>query len=331
MRTGVEFDSNAYRTGSDEAVGDFLTRYFAVLEGELEGADDATMTFGLRQGGKLFFREPGSDALLTQANLHYRHPLSGAVWAIFDADLKDRLERTTGAGADVPHQDYNRGGARAGFRVGPVTGRATAGWRYFAFRPNPASSSHGPQGALSVSARVHRNLRLRARYGVSHRNFQSIRFVRRRVDGGEGEETVVQRDRSGDPRRDLLHIARIGGTYRGPFILEASYVFLANASNSYGQAMRRHGLEIDATAPLPWKLYLSARLQLQRTNYEDPLFLSADLRVDEENRNAAVVSLTRVIGEHWEVEGRYRLFLEEFGVAGDYRRQTGFVGVGYVF
>ncbi|MFB6350495.1 MAG: hypothetical protein ABEN55_10035, partial [Bradymonadaceae bacterium] len=200
--------------------------------------------------------------------------------------------------------------------------------RYFAFRPNPASSSHGPQASGSLFYQLHRNVRVRADYTFSDRNFEAIRFEQRTSSDGD---PVVQRDRDGALRNDSLHLVRVGGSYRGPFILRLHYVLLRNLSNSYGQAMTRHGLELDATVPLWWELYLSAKLQLQRTNYQDPLFLSADLKVDEENRNSAVASLTRVIGDHWEVEARYRVFIEEFGAASNYRRQTGFLGLGYVF
>ena len=330
LRTGVEFDSNARRTSVEEARGDGLTRYFAALRGEYGGEGDSQLSFGLRHGGKLFFNERGSDALLTRLGLQYRHRLNGSLYGVFRADMKDRQERTGGPGAEIPHQDYNRGGAEAGvgLGIGRFHPRLSVGWRYFAFRPNPASSSHGPQASAALSYQLHRNVRLQANYTFSDRHFDAIRFIRRTNESGE---PVVQRDRDETLRTDALHLVRIGGSYRDEFILQLHYLLLRNLSNSYGQAMTRHGVELDATIPLWWRLYLSTKLQLQRTNYEDPLFLSADLRVDEENRNSVVASLTRVVGEHWEVEARYRLFIEEFGAASDYRRQTGFMGVGYVF
>lgn len=329
IRTGLEYDTNVHRTGLDRSVGDVLTRYFAVLEGKLPATDQGRLALDLRHGGKLFAREHASDTLLTQARLQYRHRLGRHAYAMFDASTKDRLERR-GGGADVPHQDYNRGGGAvgAGVTAGPVEGYLRTGWRYFAFRPNPASSNHGPQGTLGLSVGILEQLRARAQYTFAYRNFRAIRFVRREV--GEGDP-VVRRDRSGALRTDRLHIGRIGGSFRGPFILDLHYQLLRNSSNSYGQGMTRHGVELRGTAPLPWKLYLSGELQVQRTNYEDPLFLSADLEVDEDNRNSAVVSLARVFGDHWELEAQYRLFIEEFGASSDYRRQTASLGVGYVF
>jgi len=329
IRTGAEYDTNVHRTGLERSVGDVLTRYFAVLEGELPAAEEGRLALDLRHGGKLFAREHASDTLLTEARLEYRHRLGRHAYAMFAANTKDRLERRRG-GADVPHQDYNRGGGEFGVGVGlgPVEGFLTGGWRYFAFRPNPASSNHGPQGTLGVSVDLDERLRARAQYTVAHRIFRAIRFVRRE---GEGGDPVVRRDQSGALRNDRLHIGRIGSSFRGAFIVSLHYQLLRNDSNSYGQELTRHGIELRGTAPLPWQLYLSGELQVQRTNYGDPLFLSADLEVDEENRNSAVVSLARVFGEHWEMEAQYRLFIEELGASSDYRRQTASLGVGYVF
>jgi hypothetical protein len=330
FRTGVEYDSNARRTSADLAEGDGLGRYFLSLDGEVPSGEGSGLSLQLRHGGKWFFRERESDALLTRVGLRYRHRLGETVHGFFRAGFKDRQEREGGPDGVGPRQDYNRGSAATGVGVssGRWAGRVGLGWRYFGYRPNPASSNHGPRGSASVSYQLFDDLRLRARYGFSYRNFDAIRFVRRAVDGGD---SVVQRDRSGERRNDRLHLVRIGGSYRRSFILSAHYLLLRNGSNSYGQAMTRHGFEVDTTIPLFWKLYLSAKLSLQRTSYEDPLFLSADLQVDEENRNSVVASLTRVVGDHWEVEARYRLFIEEFGAASEYRRQTGFLGVGYVF
>lgn len=330
LRTGVEYDTNARRTSADLAEGDGLGRYFLSLDGEVPSGEESGLSLQLRHGGKWFFRERESDALLTRVGLRYRHRLGETTYGFFRAGVKDRQEREGGPNGEGPRQDYNRGSTATGIGVssGRWAGRVSLGWRYFGYRPNPASSNHGPRGAASVSYQLFDDLRLQARYGLSYRNFDAIRFVRRAFDGGD---PVIQRDRSGERRNDRLHLVRIGGSYRRSFILSARYLLMRNGSNSYGQAMTRHGFEVDTTIPLVWQLYLSAKLSLQRTTYEDPLFLSADLQVDEENRNSVVASLTRVVGEHWEVEARYRLFIEEFGAASEYRRQTGFLGIGYVF
>ena len=72
-------------------------------------------------------------------------------------------------------------------------------------------------------------------------------------------------------------------------------------------------------------------VELQRTFYDNPLLLDASLQVDEDNRNALIVSLARTLGQSWEIEGRYSLYVQEFGNASDYRRQTIFLALGYIF
>jgi len=329
VRAGLEYDTNAHRTNVGSAAGDALSRYFAALEGTFETSDGGRLSLRLRHGGKLFAREHAADTLLTGASLRYRHRLGSRAYGIVDLRIKDRIERRV-TGADVPHQDYNRGGGEAGIGLdlGPVDAVATVGWRYFAFRPSPSSSNHGPEARVGLSGEPTDRLRLRANYTLSLRDFRAVRFDRVETEGGG---SAVRPDASGELRDDRLHVGRVGGTYRGPLIVEAHYQVLRNLSNSYGRALTRHGVELRATAPLPWNLFLSGAGRVQRTSYEDPLFVTEDLRVDEDNRNSLVVSLTRVVGEHWELEGRYRLFIEAFGDASDYRRQTASFGVGYLF
>ncbi len=318
IRLGGEYDSNARRRADDGSVTpDGLTRYFLALEGRLPSTENASLQLRLQQGGKLFVQTSEADTLLTEAGMTYQHRLGSSLRLDLDVSLKDRLERRS-------RQDYSRGRAVAGptLRLDPVVVRGRVGWRYFAFRPNPTSSSHGPTGSIDVGVHIVEGLQLQTQYTLSQRRFRADRLTRR--------EDLVQRD-EGTKRRDGLHVVRVGGAYRSSVILQAHYLFWANLSNAYGQGLRRHGVELGATIPLPWRLYVSSRLRLQRTQYEDPLLVGANFTVDENNRNSAIASLTRVIGDHWELEARYRLFLEEFGSASAYQRQTGFFGLGYVF
>lgn len=329
VRVGGEYDSNALRTEVADRVDDLLLRYFAAVDAELEGSEGAEGEVRLQQGGKIFRRQKSADTLLTNASLDYRADLAERLQLGLDVSVKDRLERRP-RGEDNAHQDYNRGSAGltlVGY-PGPWSLSLATGWRYFAFRPTPASSNHGPYGAFRVGLQVAPDWRLRAGYRASDRMYPSVRLVAGETDDGE---TVGEPASDGSRRRDLLHVGQLGVRYRGPVILDGGYRLWLNRSNSYGSELVRHGLVVDGTVPLPWRLYLSARLQLQRTRYQDAVFAVADLAVDEENRNAVVASVTRVVGDHWEIEARYRLYLEAFGASATYRRQTIFLGTGYVF
>ena len=83
------------------------------------------------------------------------------------------------------------------------------------------------------------------------------------------------------------------------------------------------------TAPLPLDFFTSARIDLQRTRYEDPIFIDANFQIDEDNRNAATLSLGHPLGRAWEIELRYSYYTQEFGAGDDYARQTLMLGVGY--
>lgn len=329
VRVGGEYDSNALRTEVADRVDDVLLRYFAAVEADLGEGDGGGGQVSLQQGGKIFGQQKSADTLLTRARLTYGAPVADGLEAGLDVSVKDRLERRP-PGGNAAHQDYNLG--RAGMTLTGYPGAwslgLAAGWRYFAFRPNPSSSNHGPYGSLQAGVQVAPRWRLRASYRASGRLYPSVRLVP--VEAEEGE-TVGQPAPDGSRRRDLLHMGQVGVAFRGPVIVEGAYRLWLNRSNSHGSELTRHGVVLDGTVPLPWRLYLSARLQLQRTDYRDSIFAVADLAVDEENRNALVGSLTRVFGEHWEIEARYRLYLEAFGASATYRRQTIFVGTGYVF
>jgi len=127
-------------------------------------------------------------------------------------------------------------------------------------------------------------------------------------------------------------VSRAGLAYRSKqFVGELSYGYSVNTSNSFGQGLRRHAVNLTLTAPLPWRLFASLHVELQRTTYDDPVRIDATFLVDEDNRNAGVLSLVRAIGENWEIETRYSLYLQEFGVGSDYSRQTFFLAGAYVF
>jgi hypothetical protein len=338
VRLGGEWDTNAGRVAPvGAAVSDGLMRYFLSLEGEVYDDGRTRMRLDLRQGGKAFAARQSNNTLLTSLDIGLSHRLddvsrrassegtSGAAptrwWWVFDARLKDRIEQES-------KQDYSRGSLRTGIRMrrGSVAVRATGGWGFFAFRPNPAATSQGPRGSLQGTVWLGKRWYLQPSYTLAWRLFQSTRFLLR--TNVQGEE-VPQRDRSGQDRRDVLHVGRFSVGYRGDFVLRSTAELLVNRSNSYGQRLVRYGAILDATVPLPWRLYASGRLELQRTDYEDPIFVGRDFTVDENNRNAAILSLSRSFGEHWDLEARWRGFIEEFGARADYRRQTVSMSVGY--
>lgn len=319
VRAGAEYDDNVFRKEGTEQEGGFLSRYFGALDLAMPAAPRSIVAFSLSHGGKFFFvdEQGRADTLLTQLNLSYRQKLWDhfGVWAA--AEMKDRTERE-------PRRDYTRGGVASGteFFLGPASLRLGGAWRYFAFKPNPDYSSSNGGGNARLKFDVYDGVGVYGAYVIERRYFQADRFV----TGGDFPQSVP-----GEPRRDTIQVGSLGATYNGVVVADLQYSYAQNTSNSVGWGLRRHSLDLTATAPLFWRLFASAHFELQLTTYGDADLASATESIDEDNRNAAVVSLARAIGDHWEVEARYSLYLQEFGGDSPYRRQTMLLAAAFVF
>ncbi len=323
VRVGMEYDDNPFRLQTDDPrlhsddprlaflqdKPDMLARYFASLSSTHRVGRDGVASLKVRHGGKFFAHSSQADTMLTQVVAGYRQRLGAGLALLFDADVKDRTER-------LSRLDYNRGGARLGlgWRPGKWRLSALAGWRYFAYKPVPALGSQGPQ----IDALVRRYL------GDAWAAQASYSLARRDFDGG---------------RADTFHVLRLGVVYRGTLFVDASYVLSINDSTSSSQNLTRHGLELTLTTPLFEKFYASSKLQLQRTAAPEQSAPDALFFVDEQNRNVVVLSVARPVGEQWEVEARWSMYLEEFSdakpskgsVSLDYSRQTALLAVGWSF
>ena len=323
VRVGMEYDDNPLRLQtndprlqSDDPRLDFLhdqpdvlARYFARLDSIHPVGERGQASFRVRHGGKFYRRTAEADAMLTQLLVGYRHALAHDTSFLFDADIKDRTER-------MSRLDYNRGGVRLGVGFSPDKWRlsARAGWRYFAYKPAPALGSQGPQFDGYV------------------RRYFSESFA------GEGSYSLARRQFD-DGRSDTFHVGRLGVVYRSDFFVDVMYVLSVNRSTLDSQDLTRHGVELTVNAPLFEEFYGTSKLQLQRTAVADQSNPDAFFFVDEENRNAVVLSLARPFADGWEIEGRWSMYLEEFdgaesagrGVRLDYSRQTFLLAVGWGF
>jgi hypothetical protein len=169
---------------------------------------------------------------------------------------------------------------------------------------------------------------LQVGYGLTQREFTTSRFV---SDPDPAEPSTIRLRQTDALRRDSFHSANAAVQWQGPLVVELAYHYSNNQSNSYGQGLKRHSADLTLTAPLIWELFVSANLGLQRTLYDDAVLVDANFRVDEENRNQAVVALQLPFLDGWDAELRYSLFAQEFGGGGDYGRQTLMFALGYTY
>jgi hypothetical protein len=321
VRAGVEYDDNALRVEGDDTVADGLARYFADLSLADRFGSASAFRAHLAHGGKFYFEEIGADALVTQLSASAATRWLSWVSTTLGANVKDRVERGDPEGR-VAKRDYDRGAVHGGvaLRWGPLRLSPRVEWRWFVFKPDAASSSTGPGARLSATWVAHETFAVSATWTDVRRTFESKALTL------EDERPV----RGLDAREDRFRVGALSLTYRGPVVAETSYSYSFNDSNSYGQGLARHSASLALTSRLPWQFFISAQGELQTTTYDDPVFIDASLTVDEDNRNALTISLARSF-EDWELELRYGLFRQEFGVGGVYRRQTFMVGAGYTF
>jgi len=134
-------------------------------------------------------------------------------------------------------------------------------------------------------------------------------------------------------RIDLAHNAGAELTYTGERIYAARYEATATLSNSFGQSLVRHRLELSATSETVWSIFVTARAVVQVNQFLDPLLLTYNigaLTIEDENRNALILHATRDLGSgaHWAIEARYSFYSNEFATQSLlFRRQTGYLGL----
>ena len=323
VRSGGEVDSNAFRTTDPETRrADVLARYFLALDTTWNRPRQSWF-LSLSHGGKFFRTQPEVNTLLTQVNLGFTQGLTPSVQVGLQADLKDRSEADS-------IQDYNRGGGALilGLQLAErLRTRTRLGWRYFAFKPNPTASTHGPFGQVDLAWAPLQAWEVSGQYSLLQRRFDTpaLALADDQIEDSAFVETA------GFAREDVFHSVGAGLSWQGPMLLEVQYGLGVNRSNSYGQNLLRHVATLNLTVPLLPRLSAATRAQIQRTSYADPVLLDANFLVDEDNRNNLTLSLAYAFGLHWDLEARYSVYTQEFGSDSEYARHTFFLGLGYAF
>jgi len=165
--------------------------------------------------------------------------------------------------------------------------RLRAGWRRFDWWPDDRWSGEGPWAGIGIQARP---------------------FARHVASAGFESHL---RDHPG--RREVLHQAHLGWSWRGPLLLSGGYLLGHAASDRPGYASIRHRFQVLLGARLPARLLLSAQGVLQLVRFPEGFrldqFTVAD---DEESLSSLSLKLARPIGAGLSVEARYQLHLATF-------------------
>jgi hypothetical protein len=237
------------------------------------------------------------------------------------------------------------------FRTGAAAGALTlrteddhrlevfAGGRFFQYKPDRDLDFTGVTLGAQLARRLRnedatRELAYAAGYTFAERAYDGPALANIcRPDEAIGPHCLAETRLS---RADLFHALFAEITWTRAFILGARYELQLNDSNSFGQSLLRHRLELSGTTELFADIFLNAQVVLIVNQYLDALLLAGDvgtfITIEDEARNAVIVHLTRDLGRSLAVEARAALYTNPFAdKALEYRRMTLYLGFVYDF
>jgi len=277
-------------------------------------AGPVDLSAGYAAAGRKFFALFSEDTLAQGAEAELSVRPLGSVQLAVNGRVKDR-----------------RGGSR---RYSDLQSAAALRWRAV---PELEVELHGgahrfidwavfeysyssPEAGARVRFRFDRHHALSVGGDLGHRKYNAL-----------AQMETTQPDPPEIIREDGVLSAAASYSYRGPFQLSVSYQYFDAASNSYGETLSFHRVELTLGAPLPWELLVFAQLALQLGRYPDGVFLSPNLpplREDDERHNSLVFKLARPLGERLDLELRYGVWVNVLSKNElFYFRQAGSIGL----
>jgi hypothetical protein len=295
---GGGFDSNAARdfvTAGRVTVPDGFGFSMGSLEGRLRWRG-----FALGGAAELatrhFFTQRSEDLLVQSAQAQAQVALG----RLFDISVLGRLRDRRGA-----QRDYSDFAGEAAVTFAPdakVEATLRGALNRFSFWPRPAYGFFGPGVGLTA----------RYRFDARHTLSLSGHFSPRAYDGQRNVDPRVGPDEQPmGQRRDVFATGSFGYSYRGSFLFSVSYTYLEQASNAYGESLRRHRVAANAGFRLPARLSLLTALVLQASFFPDNIFLSPDLQVVEDDENSSYFTAKLVVPliDKLDLDLRYAFYL----------------------
>lgn len=323
---GAGYDSNAARAfviPGQPTSGDGLVSGILNLEGAARG--ERWSVRGLYDaGGRKFVTIPSEDTLVQNAQL------DGRLVPIERLELGALVRVRDRRGAD---RTYTHLVADAVASVAPsaawTIGLRGGGERFW-YRSRPEAGFVAPVVTLTAQVRFLKRHALYAAASYAPRSYDGLANLRPTTTTPPDPDTLPPRPR----RRDGVVAASLTYAWRGPIFVSASYQYLDQWSNSFGEALRRHRLSLMAAVRLPWQVTLLGSGAVHLSSYPDGLFLSSDIQVaeDDENGSTFAVKLVRPLWRRVDVELRYAFYANsmprnEFV----YERHVGTAGFALVF
>lgn len=307
-------------------------------------------------GGKLHLTDDGrlSDEIVGQGSLAWTVLGERVGWRLegqyYDVSLRQPVDAIDCGGPRPPcppPRDFRIGLASTSLLIGrgSTRGTLTVGYSGLEFKRDRSFSHHG----LRLGAELRQGLRsgrgdATTDWGLGARYFATVRFF-----GGLGAVAARCPNRDefdcaepGDfDRRDMNHQASLSLDYLGGAAARLFYTVEINRSNSFGESYIRHAIGMQFTSPLVLGVFMTARLVIQLSNFDDPLFSQlaqqASVNIDVENRSRLLLHFGRDISRRWALSLRYELYLNESGTNDlggtlpGFLRQTIFFGVRFEY
>jgi hypothetical protein len=322
----VGYDSNVYRNFEDVTYdpslpgnGEIIGDGFLQLDGDLDlvgrpwAHQQTELTAQL--GSRLFLTQSPEDTVVGQATLTHNIALTRKLVLRFDASGKDKWVDDD----DRAYADYGGG---VGLSIGPFWRTRLdlrAGYLAFDYFPDSDFSEQGPVFSATVISSPWRKQTIFAGYRLLPQFYQ-------------GPQIYYPDGTTSGQRFDWYHVVSAGYSWQGPVVLSATYSFIYDNSNAYGESLLRHRVEVLAGFSLPWELYLVATGALQFTSFPGGLYLSPELLLleDDDDLDEISVKISRDLGKGFGLEARYGYYRNDLQQNGlTYERQVAYVGVVY--
>jgi hypothetical protein len=215
------------------------------------------------------------------------------------------------------------------------------GIRDFVYKPDDEFDWRGPAAnarldlVLWQAPSKTKSLELVGTFGFEARTFGSIALANGCAPGAPTNPGCAA---STDlTRRDRYQRMGVELTWVGRQLAAVGYQLSLIDSNSFGQSLARHRVNLSGTAALGRGVYGTLLAFLQIDQYLDGLVVRRDLQsqeftnIEDENRSSLQLRLARGLTKDWALEGRAAIWRNLAGgaMALDFRRELIYLGIVY--
>jgi hypothetical protein len=191
------------------------------------------------------------------------------------------------------------------------------GGRRFTFKPCNKFDWSGPSANARLDLTLWeppdgtRSLELDVFASVEARAYNDVALANACENGEMPEDPKDCSAATSLPRHDRYH--RVGAelTWVGNVVAALGYTLSVTDTNSYGQSLVRHRVNLSATTTLPGGLYGTAYVTLQYDQYLDGLIVEKDLQnqtfttLDDENRSSFQIRIAKQVTKALAIETRF--------------------------